>query len=113
MRELPALRPTYEALLSERPAQPVDEADQFEAFTPDAEMILAGFYGFPYLTPVPDVLEQRSREIAEAEEAEYRAQRELKKGWKQRARLSGRVEAALKGLALPGSRSRERGERKF
>jgi hypothetical protein len=113
MRELPALRPTYEALLSERPAQPVGQADQFEAFTPDAEMILTGFYGFPYLTPVPDVLEQRSREIAEAEEAEYRAQRETKKGWKQRARLSGRVEAALKGLALPGSRSRERGERKF
>ena len=109
MRELPALRPTYEALLSERPAQPVGEADQFEAFTPDAEMILAGFYGFPYLTPVPDVLEQRSRAIAEAEEAEYRE----RKSWRQRARLSGRVEAALKGLALPGSRSRERGERKF
>jgi len=73
-------------------------------------MILAGFYGLPYCVPVPDVLEQRSRAIAEAEEAEYRQS----KGWKQRARLSVRVEAALKGLALPGSsRSRSRTERKF
>jgi len=88
------------------------QADQFEAFTPDAEMIRAGFYGFPYCVAVPDVLEQRSRAIAEAEEKESRRLGNLKV-WKQRARLSGRVEAALKGLALPGSRSRERGDRKF
>jgi hypothetical protein len=73
-------------------------------------MILAGFYGFPYCVPVPDVLEQRSWAVAEAEEREYRAQREAKKkkGWnlKQRARLSGRVEAALRGLALPARERR-------
>jgi hypothetical protein len=110
-RDLPALRPTYEALLEPRHSpQPLGQADQFEAITPDAEMILAGFYGLPYCVPVPDVLEQRSRAIAEAEEAEYRE----RKSWKQRARLSGRVEAALKGLALPGSsRSRSRNGRKF
>jgi hypothetical protein len=109
-RQLPALRPTYEALLEPRhPPQPLGQADQFEAITPDAEMILAGFYGLPYCVPVPDVLEQRSRAIAEAEEAEYRE----RKSWRQRARLSGRVEAALKGLALPGSsRSRSRNGRK-
>jgi hypothetical protein len=109
-RQLPALRPTYEALLEPRhPPQPLGQADQFEAITPDAEMILAGFYGLPYCVPVPDVLEQRSRAIAEVEEAEYRE----RKSWRQRARLSGRVEAALKGLALPGSsRSRSRNGRK-
>jgi hypothetical protein len=85
------------------------QADQFEEISPDAEMILAGFYGLPYSVPVPDALEERSRAIAEAEEAEY----SQRKSWKQRARLSGRVEAALKGLALPGSRSRSRTDRKF
>ena len=109
MRDLPALRPTYEALLGQHAAQPVVQADQLEEISPDAEMILASLYGFPYCVPVPDALEQRSRAIAEAEELEYRQ----RKGWKQRARLSGRVEAALKGLSLPGSRSRSRTDRKF
>ena len=110
MRDLPALRPTYEALLGQRGPEPVGQTDQFEEISSDAEMILAGLYGFPYCVPVPDALEQRSRAIAEAEELEYLQQR---KGWKQKARLSGRVEAALKGLALPGSRSRSRSGRKF
>lgn len=110
MRDLPALRPTYEALLGQRGPEPVGQTDQFEEISSDAEMILAGLYGFPYCVPVPDALEQRSRAIAEAEELEYLQQR---KGWKQRARLSGRVEAALKGLSLPGSRSRSRSGRKF
>jgi hypothetical protein len=112
-RDLPALRPTHEALLEPRhPApQPLGQADQFEKITPDAEMILAGFYGLPYCVPVPDVLEQRSRAIAEAEEAEYHRER---KSWRQRARLSGRVEAALKGLVVVAgsSRSRSRNGRK-
>lgn len=109
MRDLPAVRPTYEALLGQHPSQSLGEADQFEEVSSnDAEMILAGLYGFPYSVPLPDALEQRSRAIAEAEELEYQM-----KSWKQKARLSGRVEAALKGLSLPGSRPRSRTDRKF
>jgi len=108
MRDLPSLRPTYEALLGQHPTQSLVQADQFEEVSPDAEMILASLYGFPYGVPLPDALEQRSRAVAAAEELEYQ-----RRSWKQRARLSGRVEAALKGLSLPGSRSRSRTDRKF
>lgn len=67
------------------------------------DLSLGRLYGFPYCMGVPDAMEQRSRAVAEAEEAEY--QRE--KAFRQKARLSGRVSSAFKG-ALPWSRRGQR-----
>jgi hypothetical protein len=63
------------------------------------DLSLGRLYGFPYCMGVPDAMEQRSRAVAEAEEAEYQRARE----GKQKARLSGRVSSAFKGT-LPWTR---------
>jgi hypothetical protein len=117
LRALPGLHPPLEAVQQWRLA--AVEADQFlegpsddDDGEEDAEMMLfpAGLdlslgrlYGFPYCMGVPDAMEQRSRAVAEAEEAEYQRERE----GRQKARLSGRVSSAFKGT-LPWTRRGQR-----
>lgn len=104
MRALPPLYPPLEALQWRRASLEADQLlegssdDDEEEMTLPAglDLSLGRLYGFPYFMGVPDAMEQRSRAVAEAEEAEY--QRE--KAFRQRARLSGRVSSAFKG-ALP------------
>ena len=104
MRDLPPLHASHQEVLWRRPSL---EADQFVEGSSDEEMIPAGLdhslgslYGFPYCMGVPDAMEQRARAVAEAEEAEYRREKE----WKQKARLSGRVSSAFKNVSLPWAR---------
>ena len=68
---------------------------------PGLDLSLGRLYGFPYCMGVPDAFEQRSKAVAEAEEAEYQREKEFK----QKARTSGRVSSAFKG-ALPWTRQR-------
>jgi hypothetical protein len=111
MRALPPLHPPHEALQWRRSSLEADQLlegssdDDEEEMTLPAglDLSLGSLYGFPYCMGVPDAMEQRSRAVAEAEEAEY--QRE--KAFKQSARLSGRVSSAFKG-ALPWTRRGQR-----
>lgn len=108
MRDLPALRTTDEALHGHRS---LADADQFEESSPDEEMIMAtldyslgSLNGFPYCMGIPDAMEQRSKALALAEEMEHqRARRRMSK-----ARLSSRVESALKGLSVHNALLRTR-----
>lgn len=84
------------------------EADKFEQGSSDEEMIPAGLdlslgklYGFPYCLGVSDAMEQRSRAVAEAEEAEYQREKDAKR----KARLSGRMSTALKGVSMQNALS--------
>lgn len=110
MRALPPLHPPHEALQWRLSSL---EADQLLEGSPDDEeemtlpagldLSLGRLYGFPYCVGVPDAMEQRSRAVAEAEEAEYQREKEFK----HKARLSGRVSSAFKGT-LPWSRRGQR-----
>jgi len=111
MRALPPLHPPVEALQWRRTSLEAhqllegssDDADEEMTLPAGLDLSLGRLYGFPYCMGVPDAMEQRSRAVAEAEEAEY--QRE--KAFKQKARLSGRVSSAFKG-ALPWTRRGQR-----
>ena len=109
MRALPPLLPPHEALQWRRSSLETDQLSEGSSDDDEDEeemtlpvglnLSLGSLYGFPYCMGVPDAMEQRSRAIAEAEEAE--CQRE--KAFKQKARLSALVSSALKG-ALPWNR---------
>jgi hypothetical protein len=94
VRDMPAVL-THFKEVRWQPA--VGEADQFvEGPAEDEEMIPAGLdlslgslYGFPYCMGVPNAMEQRAQDLAEAEEAEYQRER------KEKARLSARVSSTL------------------
>jgi hypothetical protein len=97
---LPPMRamPTVLTHFKEVHWQPaVGEADQLvEGSADDEEMIPAGLdlslgslYGFPYCMGVPNAMEQRAQDLAEAEEEEYQRER------KEKARLSARVSSTL------------------
>ncbi|KAM0706941.1 hypothetical protein Q7P35_006271 [Cladosporium inversicolor] len=105
LRDLPPLRAPHEAVQRWRRASL--EADQFLEGSSDEEddevemmilhpagldLSLGRLYGFPYCMGVSDVMEQRSRAVAEAEEAEYQREREVR----QKGRLSRRVSSAFK-----------------
>ena len=110
MRALPPLHPPHEPLQCRRSSL---EAHQLLEGPPDDEeqmtlpagldLSLGRLYGFPYCMGVPHALEQRSRAVAEAEEAEYQREKEFG----HEAGLSGRVSSAFKG-ALPWQRQGRR-----
>ncbi|GAB7330007.1 hypothetical protein MBLNU13_g01700t2 [Cladosporium sp. NU13] len=111
MRALPPLLPPHEALQWRRSSLEADQLLEGSSDDEDEELTLpvgldlslGSLYGFPYCMGVPDAMEQRSRAVAEAEEADY--QRE--KAFKEKARLSGRVSSAFKGT-LPWTRRSQR-----
>ena len=69
-----------------------DEVEMMILHPAGLDLSLGRLYGFPYCMGVSDAMEQRSRAVAEAEEAEYQRERE----GRQKGRLSGRVSSAFK-----------------
>lgn len=65
---------------------------------------LGSLNGFPYFMGISDAMEQRSKAVALAEEIEYQRTR----GRISKARLSSRVESALKGLSVHNALLRTR-----
>lgn len=108
LRDLPPLRAPHEAVQRWRRASAAadqflegssddeddleDEVEELILLPAGLDLSLGRLYGFPYCMGVSDAMEQRSRAVAEAEEAEYQRQKEIK----QKARLSGRVSSAFK-----------------
>lgn len=102
LRDLPRLHTTDAALHRSWHV----ENDQFlerhsddddEEMTPATPDFSGGrLYGFPYGMGVPSSMEQRARAIAEAEEAEYQKERDVKR----KARTSGRFGSSLRSVSL-------------
>jgi hypothetical protein len=63
--------------------------DEEEVIPAGLDLSLGSLYGFPYCMGVPNAMEQRAQDLAEAEEAEYQRER------KEKARLSARVSSTL------------------
>ena len=112
LRDLPPLHPPHEAVQWRRRSSAKtdqllegssddDEAEEMILQPPGLDLSLGRLYGFPYCMGVPDAFEQRSKAVAEAEEAEYQREKE----GKQKARRSQRVSSVFKD-ALPWSRRR-------